>query len=108
MFNLEFTATHSLPLTHCYSFPLICQCLPVFDEICHNLLNFVRACVKHEAPLIRLLALYGLTVARSDSFFSRNVLFCADRYCCTVSDILQGLINNINSHVQFITVDVHL
>jgi len=56
----------------------------------------------------RLLRFYGLTIARNDSFFGRNVLFCADQLCCTVSDISQGLINNIiNSHVQFTTVDVH-
>jgi len=37
------------------------------------------------------------------------VLFWADRYSCTVCDILQRSINNTtNSYVQFTTVDDHL
>jgi len=63
-----------LPLTNCYLLPLICRCLPVFDEICHRSLNFVRACVKHESPLVRSLVLYSLNVARNELFFSRKVL----------------------------------
>jgi len=63
----------NLPLLiHCYSLPLICRCLPVFHEICRRSLNFVRACVQHESPLVRSLALYGLTVARNDSFFDKT------------------------------------
>jgi len=47
-----------------------------------------------------------VNVACNDSFFGRNILFCADQYC---SNILLGSINNIiSSHVQFTTVDVHL
>jgi len=100
---VEFTATH------CYLLSLICRCLPVFDDILRRSLNFARVCVKHESPLVRSLASHGLTVACNNSFFGRNVLFCAGRYCCTVSDILQRSINNIiNSHVQFNAVDDHL
>jgi len=101
-FNLEFTTTSSLLFVVINLLMYAC-----FDEICRRSLNFVQACVKHESPLVRLLALYGLNVACNDSFFDRNVLFRADRYCCTVSDILQGSINNIiNSHEQFTTVNV--
>jgi len=76
-----------------------------FDEICRRSLNFVRACVKHKLPLAWSLALYGLAVARNDSFFQLKC-FVLCRYCCTVSDILQELINNIiNSHVYFTGVD---
>jgi len=44
------------PLTHCYLLPLICRCLPAFGEICRRSLNFIRASVKRESPLVRLLA----------------------------------------------------
>jgi len=52
--------------------------------------------------------MYGLTFARNDSFFGRNVLYCADWYCCTVCDTLQGSINSINLHVQLTKFDVYL
>lgn len=97
------------PLTHCYLLPLICRCLPIFDEICRRSLNFVRACVKHESSLVRSLAVYGLTVARYKSPIGSNVLFCAHRYLCTVDDLLQGSVNNIiTSHVRANTIDSHL
>ena len=33
------------PSAHCFILPLICNCLPVFDEICRRSVNFTRACV---------------------------------------------------------------
>ena len=37
-----------LPISaHCFILPLICNCLPVFDENCRRSVNFMRACVSH-------------------------------------------------------------
>jgi len=103
-------AIWNLPsLTHCYLLPLICRCLPVFDEICRRSLKFIRACINNESSLVRGLAFYGITFARNESFLGRNVLFCADRYHCAVNDILHGSINNIiNSYVKFNTTDARV
>jgi len=88
------------PLTQC-----ICwHWLAVFNEICRRSLNFTQACVKHESPLIRSLA-FTPTAALNDSFFCENICFAQ---IDIVSDILQGSIININSHVHFTTVDAHL
>jgi len=89
---------------------LICRCLPIFDEICRRSLKFIRACIIHESSLVRGLAFYGITIALyNESFIGRNVLFCADRYHCTVNDILHGSINNItNSYVKFNTTDARV
>ena len=35
------------PDTHCYIIPLLCKCLPVFDEICRRSVNFMRSCMGH-------------------------------------------------------------
>ena len=83
------------PSTHCYLSPLICRCLPIFDEICRRSINFARACLLHESALIRQIATYGIYIARNESFLGQNVLFCAERYRCTVGDLLFGSINNI-------------
>ena len=43
----------NLPLqTHCYLLPLLCQCLPVYDEICGRTINFVRSCLYHQSSLV--------------------------------------------------------
>jgi len=83
--------------THCYLLPLICHCLPVFDEICRRSINFVRACLSHESNLIRQIAVYGVYFARSESPLGRNVLFCVDRYQTSINSIVfESLYNIIN------------
>ena len=93
--------------THCYLLPLICHCLPVFDEICRRSINFVRACLSHESDLIRQIAAYGVYFARSESPLGHNVLFCAERYRASVNSILfESSFNAIvNSQVQG-TIDI--
>ena len=96
----------SLPqCTHCYILPLVCQCLPIFDEICRRSLNFARACVSHESALVRRIASYGINFARSESLIGQNVLFCIDRYKCSISDILYGSVNRIIYSQYYNTLD---
>ena len=96
----------SLPqCTHCYILPLVCHCLPIFDEICRRSLNFARACVSHESALVRRIASYGINFARSESLIGQNVLFCIDRYKCSISDILYGSVNRIIYSQYYNTLD---
>jgi len=68
--------------------PLICECLPLFDEICRRSLNFIRTCDLHDSLLIRSVAQYGAIYARSQSIIGQNVLFCAQRYYWSISDVI--------------------
>jgi hypothetical protein len=54
LFKMHKTKLWNLPQsTHCYLLPLLCDCLPVFDEICRRSINFARTCISHKVPLIR-------------------------------------------------------
>ena len=91
--------------THCYLLPLICNCLPVFDEICKRSINFVRDCISHESSLIRQIASYGIYYARSESPMGLNMLFCTDRYCSPLNKLLFSSSKSISSYFHS-TVDV--
>ena len=36
--------------THGYLLPLLCDCLPVYDDLCLRFMNFMRACMAHQSP----------------------------------------------------------
>jgi len=74
---------------HSRLLPLICEFLPLglLDEICRRSLNFIRTCALHDSFLIRSVAQYGKIYARSQSIIGQNVLFCAQRYHRSISDV---------------------
>jgi len=76
---------------------LLSQCLPLLDEICWRSFNFVQSCIRHESTFVQFIALHGLH-ARSRSLFGRNVVFCAERFNCSINDLIYGRI--INSYVR--------
>jgi len=70
------------------------------DELCWRSLNFVRSCIRHESAFVQFIALHGLH-ARSHSLFGRNVVFCAQRFNCSINDLIYGrLLIIINSCVR--------
>jgi len=73
--------------THCYLLPLLSHCLPVFDEICSRLMNFVFTCLSHTSKLIRYVAHHCIRFGLNFSPFGRNILFCARRYGFDVDDV---------------------
>jgi len=76
------------PDTHCYIIPLLCKCLPVFDEICRRSANFMRSCMVHNTNVVRSVANYGILFGRCESPVGRNVLYCMRRFNAVLSDIL--------------------
>jgi hypothetical protein len=92
--------------THCYLLPLLCDCLPVFDEICRRSINFARVCLSHEVPLIRQTAIYAILYARSESPLGQNMLFCAERYHSSLNSLLSSPLNFVNIYVNS-TIDEH-
>jgi len=52
-------------------------------------LNFVRSCIRHESAFVPVIALHGLH-ARSRSLFGRNMVYCAERFNCSVNDLIYG------------------
>jgi len=70
--------------------PFLSQCFPVLDEICQRSLYFVRSSIRHESAFVQLNAFHGLMYPRSRSRFGRNVLYCAERFNCSVYDLIYG------------------
>ncbi len=94
--------------THCYLLPLICDCLPVFDEICRRSINFARDCISHESSLIRQIASYGINQARSESPLGRNMLFCADRFSTPLNSLLFSSSKSVSSYFNSTVADDQL
>jgi hypothetical protein len=81
--------------THCFLLPLLGNCLPLLDEICRRSLNFIRSCFVHESNLIRFVATSAICFLRNNSFLGHNILFCMERYNCSLHDIITGNGNHI-------------
>jgi len=76
------------PDTHCYIIPLLCKCLPVFDEICRCSANFMHSCMVHNTNVVRSVANYGILFGRCESPVGRNVLYSMHRFNAVLYDIL--------------------
>ena len=81
--------------THSYLLPYLCDCLPLFDEICRRMLNFVRSCMIHSSSLIRFVTSHAIHSARYNSPFGHNVLTCMARYECSLDDIVKSRTDSI-------------
>jgi len=55
--------------------PLICNCLPLVNEICRRSLHFIRTCALHDSSLNRFVVEYGALFAPGQSILGQNVYF---------------------------------
>ena len=87
--------------SHCYLLPLLSQCLPLADEICRRTLNFIKICICNDSSLVRAVTHYGIYYGRYNSLLGHNLLFCAQKYNCSVQDIISGSVNSIVNNFVF-------
>ena len=80
--------------TSCDVLYLIANVLPVFDEICRRVLNFIRSCCNSESQLIKYVANFGVNCAKMYSPIGRNALFCSLRYNIGIQDVCSLLLTN--------------
>lgn len=50
--------------------------------------NFMRSCVASQNTLVSAVVSYGVVYGRYNSPVGRNMLFCAQRYACTVEQLI--------------------
>ena len=67
-------------------------CLPVYDDLCLRFMNFARSCMAYQSHLVSFIARYNTMHGRFSSPVGRNIQRCAQRYACTVEDLLRALI----------------
>lgn len=80
----------SLPFSaHSRLLPLLCNCLPIEDQLCNRYLNFVRRCLSDQSSqLVRSVAEQGLMYHRAHSPLGFNFMLCMRRYCFNLLDFL--------------------
>lgn len=79
--------------THRRFLPLICNSIPVKEEICRRFLLFLRKCVNSSCKLVNFVVRHSLLFGGMFSLCGRNALFCSRRFGFSVSDILSSDFN---------------
>jgi hypothetical protein len=82
--------------THRRFLPLICDTIPIEDEICRRFLNFLHTCAGCDNELVKFIVRHGINYGGMFSLCGRNSLFCAKRYCCYQGDFLM---HNFSSNI---------
>ena len=66
--------------TNIISVALTSFTVPLFDEICRRVMNFIYSCLNCNSQFIRAIVLHGINVSRINSPMGRNAVFCSLRY----------------------------
>jgi len=62
--------------THGYLLPLLCDCLPVHDELFLRFVNFVLSCMAYQSHLVSFIARYNTMHGRFSSPVGCNIQRC--------------------------------
>ena len=68
--------------------PLLCNFLPLHDEVCSRSISFISRCMSHQSSLIRDIATFGVQFARVISPLGRNIMFCVRHYRFSFCDFM--------------------
>lgn len=83
--------------THCNILPIMCNCLPMYDEFCKRTVNFINQCLNSDCELVNQIVHHGIYFERARSPVGRNALICCKKY--NASDIQS--INSNTVHKWF-------
>jgi len=74
--------------THCALLYLLCNSLPVRDELAKRCIRFTQRCLVSDCQLVKFVANYGVQVGQMFSPIGRNAFFCCQRFGASTDDIL--------------------
>jgi hypothetical protein len=87
--------------THTDFLPLICNCLPILDELCRRQVNFAKRCMFHQNEIMKFISSHGMLHARGYSPFGQRVAFCKSRYNLTLAELISSPTTRvISSHLH--------
>ena len=66
--------------THCNILPRLCNCLPMYDEVCKRTANFINQCLISDCELVNQLVHHAIYFERVRSPVGRNALLCCNKY----------------------------
>jgi hypothetical protein len=73
--------------TGCDILHLITDTIPVYDEICRRVSNFIFACCESGSQLVKYVVNFGINYSHTSSPIGRNALLCSLRYNVSVQDV---------------------
>jgi hypothetical protein len=74
--------------THRRFLPIICDSIPVLDEICRRFLLFLHRMLIGDCELVKFVIRSSLLNIGMFSYCGRNALYCCERFGFTISDIM--------------------
>jgi hypothetical protein len=93
--------------THNNLLPVLCNSLPIMDELCCRSVNFINNCLVSESHIVRSVAYHSVFVSRAFSPLGRNAQFCCKRYEASLFD-LQNINTDFIKHCYFVRIDSDL
>ena len=60
--------------------PILCKCLPLYDEICKRTANFINQCLHSDCVLVNQIVHHSIYFERARSPVGRNALSCCLKY----------------------------
>jgi len=61
--------------------------IPLFDEICRRVTDFIYSCLHGDSLFIRSVVLHDIHVSRTNSPIGRNATFCFLRYGSSIDNL---------------------
>ena len=75
--------------------------IPLFDEICRRVTNFIYACLHCDSHFIRSVVLYGIRVARANSPIGRNAVSCSLHHDIRIDCLFDTTLSNHYCFARF-------
>jgi hypothetical protein len=75
--------------------------IPLFDEICRRVTNFIYTCLHSDSHFIRYVVLNGKQVSRTHSPVGRNAAFCSLHYDTRIDNLFDTKLNSHHCFARF-------
>lgn len=75
--------------------------IPLFDEICRRVTNFIYSCLHCDSRFIRFVALHGIQVSRTNSPIGRNAAFCSLHYDTHIDNLFDTKLSSRYCFARF-------
>ena len=73
--------------THRHLLPLLCDSIPVCNEICRRFFLFVHRALVGDCEIVKFVIKFSILFGGMNSFCGRNMLFCSSEFNLYVNDI---------------------
>ena len=75
--------------------------IPLFDEICRRVTNFIYSCLHCDSRFIRSIVLHGIQVSRANSPIGRNAAFCSLHFDTHIDSLFDAKLGGYYCFARF-------